>query len=77
MKFRQDLMDSIVGDWYVEFKEKENHFRVSYANTYDEPVGCLINGLLTEDGQHDLNTEINDSRALVSDIGGCSTDRPA
>jgi len=27
-------MEAIVGDWYVEAKGKERHFRVSYANTF-------------------------------------------
>lgn len=38
VKFRQDLMESVVGDWWVEVKGKERHFRVIYANTFDEPV---------------------------------------
>ena len=42
-------MEAVVGDWYVEIKGKERHFRVSYANTFDEPVGGL-NVILTEDG---------------------------
>jgi hypothetical protein len=72
--YRQDLMESVVGDWYVEVEGKERHFRVSYANTFDEPVGGLMNVLLTEDGQHYRHTEINDGRALVIDIGGFTTD---
>ena len=74
VQFRQDMMESIVGDWYVEIKGKERHFRVSYANTFDEPVGGLMNVLLTEDGQHYQHTDINDGRALVIDIGGFTTD---
>lgn len=74
VNFRQDLMESVVGDWYVEVKGKERHFRVSYANTFDEPVGGLMNVLLTEDGQHYQHTAINDGRALVIDIGGFTTD---
>jgi hypothetical protein len=31
-------MEAVVGDWYIELKGKERHFRVSYANTFDEPV---------------------------------------
>ena len=73
VQFRQDLMESVVGDWTVEIKGKERHFRVSYVNTFDEPVGGLMNVLLTEDGQHYQHTEINDGRALVIDIGGFTT----
>lgn len=52
VKFNQDLMESVVGDWYVEVKGKEHHFRVNYANAFDKPVGGLMNVLLTEDSQH-------------------------
>ena len=74
VNFRQDLMGAVMGDWYVEVDGKERHFRVSYANTFDEPVGGLMNFLLTEDGQHYQHTRINDGRALVIDIGGFTTD---
>jgi hypothetical protein len=74
VQFRQDLMGSVVGDWVVEIKGKVLHFRVSYANTFDEPVGGLMNVILTEDGQHYQHTDINDGRALVIDIGGFTTD---
>ena len=72
VEFRQDLMESVVGDWYVEIKGRERHFRVGYANTFDEPVGGLMNVLLTEDGQHYQYAGINGGRALVVDIGGCA-----
>jgi len=74
VQFRKDLMEAIVGDWYVEIKGKERHFQVSYANTFDEPVGGLMNVILTEDGQHYQHTNINGGRALVIDIGGHTTD---
>ena len=74
---RHDLMESVVGNCHVEIRGKERHFRVSYANTFDEPVGGLMNVILTEDGQHYQYTHINSSRALVIDIGGLTTDWPA
>lgn len=43
---------------------------MSYANTFDELVGGLMNVILTEDGQHYQHTNINGGRALVIDIGG-------
>lgn len=52
MKFRQDLMKAVIGDWDVEIGKRSCHFKVTYANTFDEPVGGLMNVLLTEDGQH-------------------------
>jgi hypothetical protein len=74
VQFRQNLMEAMVGDWTIEIKGKERQFRVSYTNTFDEPVGGLMNVILTEDGQHYQHTEINGRRALVIDIGGFTTD---
>jgi hypothetical protein len=72
--FRDDLMKSVIGDWVVETGGHERRFRVTYANTFDEPVGGLMNVLLTEDGQHYQHTELNSGRSLVIDIGGFTTD---
>jgi len=74
VKFREDLMEAVIGDWDVEKQGRERHFRVTYANTFDEPVGGLMNVLLTEDGQPYQQTEINGGRSLVIDIGGFTTD---
>ncbi len=74
MKFRDDLMKAVIGDWHVEQGNREHHFKVIYANTFDEPVGGLMNVLLTEDGQHYQRTDINGGRSLVIDIGGFTTD---
>jgi len=74
VKFRQNLMEAVLGDWHVEVGGRERHFRVSYANTFDEPVGGLMNVILTEDGQHYQHSNINDGRVLVIDIGGFTTD---
>jgi len=74
VKFRTDLMEAVIGDWDVEINGHDRHFRVTYANTFDEPVGGLMNVLLTEDGQHYRHSAIQDGRALVIDIGGFTTD---
>jgi hypothetical protein len=68
--FREDLMRAVVGDWHVEVGGRERVFRVSYANTFDEPVGGLMNVVLAEDGRHYARTDINGGRVLVIDIGG-------
>lgn len=74
VKFREDLMRSVVGDWEVEKGESKANFKVIYANTFDEPVGGLMNVLLTEDGQHYQHAHVGDGRSLVIDIGGFTTD---
>ncbi len=74
MKFRDDLMKAVIGYWTIETGGSERKFRVVYANTFDEPVGGLMNILLTEDGQHYQHANINEGRALVIDIGGFTTD---
>ena len=43
--FREDLMKSVIGEWRVELGGSERVFRVTYANTFDEPVGGLMNVL--------------------------------
>jgi hypothetical protein len=72
--YRDDLMRAAVGDWHVEVGGTERVFRVSYANTFDEPVGGLMNVILADDGQHYRRTDINGGRSLVIDIGGFTTD---
>ena len=74
VQFREDLMKSIVGEWYIEVGKSERNFKVIYANTFDEPVDGLMNVLLTENGQHYQHTNIRDGRALVIDLGGFTTD---
>jgi len=74
VKFRDDLMHSVIGDWEVEIGKNKSIFKVKYANTFDEPVGGLLNVLLTEDGQHYHFNDLRDGRTLVIDIGGFTTD---
>lgn len=74
VKYREDLMNSIIGEWEVEIGHSKANFRVIYANTFDEPVGGLMNVLLAEDGQHYQYPQIGDGRSLVVDIGGFTTD---
>lgn len=74
VNFRQDLMKSVIGNWHIETDGSDCHFRVTYANTCDEPVGGLMNVLLTEDGQHYQRSNLNGGRSLVIDIGGFTTD---
>jgi threonine dehydrogenase-like Zn-dependent dehydrogenase len=68
------MMKSVIREWTVEVEGREHRFRVGYANTFDEPVGGLMNVLLTEDGQHYRHSDIQYGRALVIDIGGFTTD---
>ena len=74
VEFRQDLMQAVIGNWQVEVGGHERSFRISYANTFDEPLGGLMNVILAEDGQHYRHTALNDGRSLVIDIGGHTTD---
>jgi hypothetical protein len=74
VKFRDDLMQAVVGDWQIETAQGKANFQVTYANTFDEPVGGLMNVLLTEDGRHYQHMQVGEGRALVIDIGGFTTD---
>lgn len=72
--YREDLMRAALGEHKIEFGEKVINFRVVYANTFDEPVGGLMNVMLNEDGRSYARSEINDGRSLVIDVGGHTTD---
>jgi hypothetical protein len=74
VKYSEDLMKSVIGEWTVEVGKRETGFRVIYANTFDEPVGGLMNVLLTEDGQHYQHANVGEGTSLVIDIGGFTTD---
>lgn len=74
VKYRKDLMQSVIGEWMIETESSKANFQVIYANTFDEPVGGLMNVLLTEDGQHYQYALVGEGRALVIDIGGFTTD---
>jgi len=74
VKYRENLMQSVIGEWVVETDSHKANFRVIYANTFDEPVGGLMNVLLTEDGQHYQHAHVGEGRSLVIDIGGFTTD---
>jgi len=74
VKYRKDLMKSVIGEWTVEVGIRKTSFNVIYANTFDEPVGGLMNVLLTEDGQHYQHASVGEGRSLVIDIGGFTTD---
>lgn len=71
--YRDNLMESAASDWNVESGGKERNFRVNYVNTFEEPVGGLMNLLLTEDGRAFQRTDLS-GRSLVIDIGGHTTD---
>ncbi len=72
--YRDDLMQAAVGTHTVEYGEKTFTFRVVYANTFDEPVGGLMNVMLNDDGKSYARSEINEGRSLVIDVGGHTTD---
>jgi hypothetical protein len=74
VEFREDLMRSVVDEWEVEMAGNRSKFKIVYANTFDEPVGGLMNVLLTEDGQHYQHAHVGAGRLLVIDIGGFTTD---
>ena len=63
VNFRQDLMIAVIGDWHIDANGSMRHFRVTYANTFDEPVAGLKNMLLTEDGQHYQRSDLNGGRS--------------
>jgi len=72
--YRDNLMEAAKGYRVVQIADREVEFDVTYANTFDEPQGGLMNVVLAEDGRHYRDSKINGGRALVIDIGGRTTD---
>ena len=52
---------------YIETTEGKANFRVIYDNTFGEPVGFLMNALLTEVGRHYHHIQVGEGHALVVD----------
>lgn len=42
------MKKAVISDWDIEIGGKERHFRIIYANTFDEPMGGLMIVLLTK-----------------------------
>jgi hypothetical protein len=72
--YRADLMQAAVGKWEIENLGREMAFEVFDAATFDEPLGGLMNVLLTQKGIAYKNAEMNKGVTLVIDIGGFTTD---
>lgn len=72
--YREDLARAAWGEWTVEQGSTQCIFNVTYVNTFDEPIGGLMNVILKDDGKHYARSDINSGRALVIDIGGGTTD---
>lgn len=72
--YREDLMRAALGEHVIDFGERSYRFKVAYANTFDEPVGGLMNVMLNDDGKSYARSEINEGRSLVIDVGGHTTD---
>lgn len=74
VRYREDLIRSVLGHWRVEMWERTADFDVVYCQTFDEPKGGLMNIVLTADGLAYAHPEIDGGSALMIDIGGRTTD---
>lgn len=72
--YRTDLMRAAVGKWEVESAGHYYTFEVFDTATFDEPLGGLMNVLLTKEGTAYKNADMNKGVTLVIDIGGYTTD---
>jgi len=72
--YRDDLMRSVVGKWRVEHLGDRFFFDIRDANTFDEPLGGIMNLMLSQKGTSYARTDIKNGVTLVLDIGGFTTD---
>lgn len=73
-QYGENLLDSVMREWNVKLADREMRIGVEYGNTFSEPVGGLMNVLLTQDGRNYERPDIKDCNSLVIDIGGGTTD---
>lgn len=72
--YAKDLTRAVIGTYHCEFGDVERHYKVSGAATFDEPLGGLMNVMLTHDGGYNQRWQYTDGATLVIDIGGVTTD---
>lgn len=72
--YRDDLMRAVIGNWKVEHLGDTFNFEVYDANTFDEPLGGVMNVQLSEKGTSYARPDIKDGVTLVLDVGGFTTD---
>lgn len=73
-QYSDALSDAALGDWHIQIGEQQTRIGVDMVYTFDEPVGGLMNVLLTQDGKGYERKDIKDCNTLVIDIGGGTTD---
>lgn len=73
-QYSDALCEAVLTDWSVHIAEQQTRISVMSVNTFDEPVGGLMNVMLTQDGNGYERRDIKDCNTLVIDIGGGTTD---
>jgi len=74
INYRDDIKLAGVGAIKVEHNGEKRLYKISNAHCWDEPVGGLMNKLLTYDGRGFLKNDYNQGVGLVIDIGGLTID---
>lgn len=72
--YNKDLCKAAIGHYHVEIGQAERWYEVCGATTFDEPLGGLMNRMLTEEGSYNSRWQFNGGDTLVIDIGGFTTD---
>jgi len=69
-----EMLDAALGTYNVELEGRSATFYVDDGMSFDEPVGGLMNVVLSESGTSYARSDINGGDSLVIDIGGFTTD---
>lgn len=73
--YREDLWRASFRDWHVcHGEDEERIYSVEYLNTWEEALGGIYNVILGDSGTRYANSDLNEGRALVVDVGGGTTD---
>lgn len=74
VEYRNDIIASAKGVWTVEGVNGRRTYKVRDARCFDEPVGGVMNLLLSGDGKSYARSDIKQGSTLVLDIGGQTID---
>lgn len=74
VEYRHEIIASAKGKWTVEGVSGERTYVVNDARCFDEPVGGLMNLIISESGKSYLNSDVKDGSTLGIDIGGQTID---
>lgn len=74
VEYRPEIIAAAKGKWLVECMGEKREYVVSDVRCFDEPIGGVMNLLISGDGKNYHRSDIKEGSTLVMDIGGQTID---